>query len=90
MGLWGTAQALGMGGSSVAAGLLHTSLIGSGLLEPQYAYWIIFSLEASVLLGAAAILTRVNVAAFQRMAVRSVEESTTDSAVILDVATANA
>src|SRR6056297_299325 len=90
MGLWGTAQALGMGGSSVAAGALHTSLIGSGLLEPQYAYWIIFSLEASVLLGAAAILTRVNVAAFQRMAVRSVEESTTDSAVILDVATANA
>ena len=90
MGLWGTAQALGMGGSSVAAGALHTSLIGSGLLEPQYAYWIIFSLEASVLLGAAAILTRVDVVVFQRMAVRSVEDSTTDSAVILDVATANA
>lgn len=90
MGLWGTAQAMGMGGSSVAAGALHTSLIGSGLLEPQYAYWMIFSLEASVLLAAAAILTRVDVAAFQRTAVRSVEETSTDSAVILDVATANA
>lgn len=90
MGLWGTAQAMGMGGSSVAAGALHTSLIGSGLLEPQHAYWMIFSLEASVLLGAAAILTRVDVAAFQHTAVRSVEESSTDSAVILDVTTANA
>lgn len=90
MGLWGTAQAMGMGGSSVAAGALHTSLIGSGLLEPQTAYWIIFSLEASVLLGAAAILTRVDVAAFQRSAVRSVEEGTKDSAAILDVATASA
>ncbi|TCO72241.1 BCD family MFS transporter [Chromatocurvus halotolerans] len=90
MGLWGTAQAMGMGGSSVAAGALHTSLIGSGLLEPQHAYWMIFSLEASVLLGAAAILTRVDVAAFQRTAVRSVEETSTDSAVILDVATASA
>lgn len=90
MGLWGTAQAMGMGGSSVAAGALHTSLIGSGLLEPQNAYWIIFSLEACVLLGAAAVLTRVDVAAFQRSAVRCVEERSTDSAVILDVATANA
>ncbi|MFN2329572.1 MAG: BCD family MFS transporter [Chromatocurvus sp.] len=90
MGLWGTAQAMGMGGSSVAAGALHTSLIGSGFLEPQNAYWIIFSLEASLLLGAAAILTRVDVAAFQRTAVRYVEESKEDSAAILDVATASA
>lgn len=90
MGLWGTAQAMGMGGSAVAAGALHTSLIGSGLLAPENAYWMIFSLEAIVLLGAAAVLTRVDVNAFQRCAARTSEESSSGSAAVLDVATASA
>ena len=90
MGLWGTAQAMGMGGSAVAAGALHTALIGSGLLAPENAYWIIFSLEATVLLCAAAVLMRVDVSAFQLSAMQPAREVETDSAAILDVATANA
>lgn len=90
LGLWGTAQAMGMGGAAVAAGALHTSLIGSGLLTPGNGYWIIFSLEAGVLLSAAAILSRVDVAAFQRDAMQAAREAGTDSGAILDVATGNA
>ncbi|MFN2287766.1 MAG: BCD family MFS transporter [Chromatocurvus sp.] len=90
MGLWGTAQAMGMGGSAVAAGALHTALIGSGLLAPENAYWIIFSLEASVLLGAAAVLSRVDVSAFQLSAMQPARDVDTDDTAILDVATASA
>lgn len=90
MGLWGTAQAIGMGGSAVAAGALHTTLIGSGFLEPHSAYWIIFSAEAIILLGAAAILTRVDVAAFQRDAQTCQQVENLERPVTLDVAPANA
>ncbi|MCC5860691.1 MAG: BCD family MFS transporter [Gammaproteobacteria bacterium] len=64
MGLWGTAQALGMGMSSVGSGALHTSLIGTGLLAPKYAYFGIFMIEAAGLLIAGYILYRVNVRKF--------------------------
>jgi BCD family chlorophyll transporter-like MFS transporter len=91
MGLWGIAQAMGMGGSAVAGGALHTTLIGSGVLEPQAAYWLIFSLEGGLLLGAAVVLSRVDVAAFKRNAQRvGKEDKVSGRAAILDVATANA
>jgi BCD family chlorophyll transporter-like MFS transporter len=91
MGLWGIAQAIGMGGSAVAAGALHTALIGSGLLAPQTAYWLIFSAEGGLLLGAAALLTRVDLDAFRRSARHAVAGRPDDEgAAILDVATAGA
>ena len=68
MGLWGVAQAIGMGLSSVLSGALHTSLIGSGLLAPESAYWLIFSLEAGFLLSAAYVLSGVRVDVFLRQA----------------------
>lgn len=64
MGLWGTAQALGMGMSSVGSGALHTAFIGSGLLVPKYAYFGIFMLEAAGLLVAGYILYHVSVRKF--------------------------
>jgi BCD family chlorophyll transporter-like MFS transporter len=64
MGLWGTAQAMGMGTSSVASGALHTTLIDAGVLAPKYAYFGIFLLEAAGLLLAGYILYRVNSSKF--------------------------
>lgn len=92
MGLWGVAQAMGMGGSAVAAGALHTALIGSGAMVPETAYWLIFTLEGGVLFVAAALLSAVNVEAFQRLAVRggSDPQPSNDTASVLDVATAGA
>ncbi len=90
MGLWGTAQALGMGGSAVAAGALHTAFIGTGLVAPEMAYWLIFSLEASLLIAAAIVLSRVDVDVFQRSAVRVAPERQEGGAVIPDAVTAGA
>ncbi len=64
MGLWGTAQALGMGLSSVGSGALHTTLIGSGLLAPKYAYFGIFLLEATGLVIAGFIVYRISIRKF--------------------------
>jgi len=64
MGLWGTAQALGMGVSSVASGALHSILIGTGLLAPKYAYFGIFLLEGTGLMLAGYILYGVSIRKF--------------------------
>jgi MFS transporter, BCD family, chlorophyll transporter len=91
MGLWGIAQAFGMGGSAIAAGALHTALIGTGVMNPEGAYWLIFSAEASLLLTAAWLLTRVDVDAFQRSAgAEATDPVPATSAATLDVATATA
>lgn len=68
MGLWGTAQAIGMGMSAVVAGALHTGLIDSGLMTPEAAYWLIFSMEAGVLVLAAYALYGVKLDVFKRIA----------------------
>lgn len=65
MGLWGMAQALGNGFSSILAGTLHTALIGSELLTANAGYGAIFALEAVLMLAGAALLAQVNVAAFR-------------------------
>jgi len=65
MGLWGVAQAIGMGLSSVMAGALHSSLIASGFLSQGFGYLLIFGAEAGMLLVAIWLLRRVNVQAFQ-------------------------
>jgi BCD family chlorophyll transporter-like MFS transporter len=46
LGIWSLAQAVGLGLSFMLAGLLHTLLIGSGLLAPSTGYATIFALEA--------------------------------------------
>jgi hypothetical protein len=50
MGIWGMAQAFGMGVSSFASGTLKTVLIESGFLSPSIGYTTIFGLEV-VLMG---------------------------------------
>lgn len=65
MGLWGMAQALGNGLSSILAGALHSSLIDSHLLGAGVGYGAIFALEACLMLAGAVLLTRVDVAAFR-------------------------
>ncbi|MEE4639690.1 MAG: BCD family MFS transporter [Wenzhouxiangella sp.] len=74
MGLWGTAQAIGMGTSSVASGALHTTLIDAGVLAPKYAYFGIFLLEAAGLLLAGYILYRVSSSKFLASATAAVND----------------
>ncbi len=78
MGLWGTAQSLGMGLSSVGSGTLHTSLIGSGLLAPSHAYFGIFLLEALGLLVAGYIIHGISVHVFQSRASEPVQDPAPD------------
>lgn len=65
MGLWGTSQVMAQGTASVGSGALHTALIGSGLIEPAYAYGAIFGLEAAGLLIAAALVVSVSTSRFR-------------------------
>lgn len=67
MGMWGMAQAFGNGAASFSSGLLHTSLIETGLLSPGMAYFSIFTLEAFGMVAAAAILWRLSVTRFHAM-----------------------
>lgn len=64
MGLWGMAQAFGMGAASIGSGVLHTGLIETGLLGPNGAYFFIFGLEALGMAGAAIILYSISVKRF--------------------------
>jgi len=59
MGLWGTSQVMAQGMASVGSGALHTAFIGSGLVQPAYAYGAIFALEAAGLLIAASLVVGV-------------------------------
>jgi BCD family chlorophyll transporter-like MFS transporter len=65
MGLWGTSQVMAQGTASVGSGALHTALIGSGFIEPAYAYGAIFGLEAAGLLIAAALVVSVSTSRFR-------------------------
>ena len=75
MGLWGTAQALGMGVSSFASGALHTLMIDSGVMEPKHAYFGIFMLEAVGLLLAGYILFKISINQFAANASKQVHAS---------------
>jgi BCD family chlorophyll transporter-like MFS transporter len=77
MGLWGTAQALGMGVSSFASGALHTLLIDSGLMVPKHAYFGIFMLEAAGLILAGYILLNISISQFAVKASKKVHPDTT-------------
>ena len=74
MGLWGTAQALGMGMSSIGSGALHTTLISGGLLAANHAYFGIFLLEALGLIIACYLLYRVSVSRFAANASSPVQD----------------
>jgi BCD family chlorophyll transporter-like MFS transporter len=65
MGVWGVAQALGMGCAAFLSGALHTLLIGGGLLGAQAAYTAIFGLETVIMLVAVAVLRGVSVERFR-------------------------
>ena len=91
MGLWGTAQAMGMGGSAVAAGALHTALIGSGLLAAQNAYWLIFSVEGGAASGCRSrAFSGRRGHAFQRNAAQIAQTRNADNASIPDIAATSA
>lgn len=81
MGLWGVAQAFGMGFASIISGGLHSLLIETGLLSASLGYTAIFGLEALVMLVAVGMLRAVSVAAFHGLThediVRSMEATAT-------------
>lgn len=66
MGLWGVAQAFGNGTASFGSGVLHSTLIETGLMSPAVAYFGIFSVEAIGMVAAAAIIWRLSVQHFHR------------------------
>jgi len=68
MGIWGSAQAMGMGLSSVAGGALHSGLINTGLLNPPLGYALIFVAEASLLGVAALCLRGISIERFRQLA----------------------
>ncbi len=90
MGLWGTAQGLAMGTSSFTSGALHTTLIGSGLFAPSYAYFGIFMLEALGLIVAGVIIYKVSIRRFESTASKPVARDGTPAAPIPEGTAANA
>lgn len=67
MGMWGMAQGLGNGLAMVLGGALHTALIGTNLLAPSSAYGVIFSLSATLMMGAVLLLRASNPQEFQAL-----------------------
>jgi BCD family chlorophyll transporter-like MFS transporter len=65
MGLWGMAQAFGMGLASIVSGGLHSLMIETGLLSAATGYTAIFGLETVVMLVGVAMLRSVSVEAFR-------------------------
>lgn len=90
MGLWGVAQAIGMGTSSIVAGGLHTALIGSGVMQANSAYGLIFSIEGALLLAAAFLFSKVSIARFQELASSINSKDQASDANVIDAATAGA
>ncbi|GAB4190260.1 MAG: BCD family MFS transporter [Roseiflexaceae bacterium] len=81
MGLWGMAQAFGMGLANVLGGALRTLLIESGAVSHQLGYTAIFGVETLIMLVAVAILRGVSVDEFKGLTradlVRTIEVSAT-------------
>src|SRR6056297_952310 len=74
MGLWGTAQALGKGISSLLSGTLLTLTIDTGLLTANMAFFGIFLLEATGLLLAGYILYNISIREFADRASRAKQD----------------
>jgi BCD family chlorophyll transporter-like MFS transporter len=81
MGMWGVAQAFGMGCAAIVSGGLHSLLIGSGLLDARAGYTAIFGLETVLMVVSIAVLRGVSVEAFRGLTreelVRTIEASAT-------------
>jgi BCD family chlorophyll transporter-like MFS transporter len=67
MGIWGMAQAFGMGVSSFASGTLKTLLIESGVLSPAIGYTAIFGLEVVFMVVGVAVLRSVDIQQFRSL-----------------------
>lgn len=67
MGMWGMAQAFGMGMSSFASGTLKTVLIESGILSPAIGYTAIFGLEVVLMVVGVAVLRSVDIQQFRTL-----------------------
>ncbi len=67
MGMWGMAQAFGMGMSSFASGTLKTLLIESGFLSPAIGYTTIFGLEVVLMVVGVAVLRSVDIQQFRTL-----------------------
>lgn len=65
MGLWGTAQALGNGLSSIVSGSMKTALIETGLTSPNIGYSAIFGVETVLMIVAVVLVSSVSVAEFK-------------------------
>ncbi len=65
MGLWGMAQSLANGSSSIVSGGLHTALIETGLFSSGAGFSFIFAIEGCMLLLGLALLQRVHIEDFQ-------------------------
>jgi BCD family chlorophyll transporter-like MFS transporter len=67
MGMWGMAQAFGMGAASFLSGTLKTVLIETGLFGPSIGYTMIFGLEVVLMVVGVAVLRSVNIQEFKSL-----------------------
>jgi len=70
MGMWGMAQAFGMGISTMLSGALKSGLIETGLLSPTLGYTTIFGLELVLMVLGAAMLRNVSIVEFRSLSTR--------------------
>jgi BCD family chlorophyll transporter-like MFS transporter len=70
MGMWGMAQAFGMGLSSILSGSLKSGLIETGFLSPAMGYSAIFGLEVVLMVMGAAMLRHVSIPEFRALSVK--------------------
>lgn len=68
LGLWSIAQAIGLGSSFILSGVLHSLLIGSGLLPASAGYAVIFGIEGGLMLMCAALLRDASEESLRRKA----------------------
>lgn len=67
MGMWGMAQAFGMGASSFLSGTFKSLLIETGAMAPALGYGLIFGLEVVLMVVGVGVLRSVNIAQFKAL-----------------------
>jgi BCD family chlorophyll transporter-like MFS transporter len=79
LGLWSLAQAIGLGASFIASGILHGVFIQSTLLNLASGYAMIFSIEAAFMLWCVWSLRPASVEDLRRYAIRPLTGNSAES-----------
>ena len=80
MGIWGMAQAFGVGLSTILSGALKSGLIETGLMSPAMGYSTIFGLELVLMVLGAAMLRNVSIVEFRSLSTKDLSLAMENSA----------